>query len=282
MKKTICLACFSILTVILFFSCRSISTEIYNVSSPLINENTSIRIVLVTDLHNTLYGENQSILIGKIIEQNPDLIILAGDMFHSRGPMQRTIIFLSGISGIAPIYYVTGNHEYESRKINFIRETLVSFGVNILSDSYERIEINGNEIIIAGVEDPFMRRYEIFEYNQDKVMEARFRELDDIELFSILAAHRPERIEVYKRFSFNLVLSGHAHGGQVRIPGILNGLAAPHQGLFPRYAGGLYSHGNLTHIVSRGLCVNWLPRIFNPPELAVIIVEPAPLDNQHF
>jgi len=279
MKKLIILISLIVIAIILVFSCRSISTEIYEIDSSLIKENTSVRIVLISDLHNTLYGKNQSILIGKIIEQKPDLIILAGDMFHSTGPMERSIIFLSGISGIAPIYYVTGNHEYASRKINFIRETLLSHGVIILSDSYEQISINGNEIIVAGVEDPYVRIYERSGYNQREIMEERFRELDDIEAFSILAAHRPERIESYKRFSFDLVLSGHAHGGQVRIPGVMNGLVAPHQGFFPKYAGGLYQHENLTHIVSRGLAVNWIPRIFNPPELVVIVVGCAPLDN---
>ena len=105
-------------------------------------------------------------------------------------------------------------------------------------------------------------------------MERAFRELDEISLYKILIAHRPERIEDYKQYSFDLVLSGHAHGGQVRIPGIMNGLYAPHQGLFPKYAGGMYTHDNLTHIVSRGLSVNSrLPRIFNPPELVIISIE---------
>ncbi|MCL2229773.1 MAG: metallophosphoesterase [Treponema sp.] len=273
MKKPIFLTILTAAVLFPVFSCKSISTEIYNLESPLIKENTSVRIVLVSDLHNTIYGKNQSILIGKITEQNPDLIVLAGDMFDSAGPMKRSTVFLSGISGIAPIFYVTGNHEYASRKMDFIRETLLSHGVIILSDSYERITINGNEIIIAGIEDPYVRIYESPGYNQGEIMEERFRELDNIEAFSILAAHRPERIEMYKRFSFDLVLSGHAHGGQVRIPGIMNGLVAPHQGFFPKYAGGLYQHENLTHIVSRGLAVNLIPRIFNPPELVVIIVE---------
>jgi predicted MPP superfamily phosphohydrolase len=111
-------------------------------------------------------------------------------------------------------------------------------------------------------------------------MEIAFRELDEIPLYKILIAHRPEMIKHYKKYSFNLILSGHAHGGQVRIPGIMNGLYAPHQGLFPKYAGGMYKHGNLTHIVSRGLSVNpRLPRIFNPPELVIISIESSKHDH---
>jgi predicted MPP superfamily phosphohydrolase len=105
-------------------------------------------------------------------------------------------------------------------------------------------------------------------------MERAFRELDEIPLYKILIAHRPEMIENYKKYSFDLVLSGHTHGGQVRIPLIINGLYAPGQGVFPKYAGGIYTHGNLTHVISRGLSVNpRLPRIFNPPELVIIIIE---------
>lgn len=86
-----------------------------------------------------------------------------------------------------------------------------------------------------------------------------------------MLSHRPERIESYKKYNFDLVLSGHAHGGQVRIPFLLNGLYAPNQGLFPKYAGGLYTHNNLNHVVSRGLSYNpKLPRIFNPPEIVIV------------
>jgi len=137
-----------------------------------------------------------------------------------------------------------------------------------------QININNNEIILAGIEDPDKKRYETPEYNQNESMEASFRELDGMELLKILIAHRPEKIEIYKGYSFNLILSGHTHGGQVRIPPVLNGLYAPNQGLFPKYAGGLYRHGETVHIISRGLSVNpRLPRIFNPPELVVIVIK---------
>ena len=105
-------------------------------------------------------------------------------------------------------------------------------------------------------------------------MEDRFRELDDISIYKILLSHRPERIEYYRRFSFDLVLSGHTHGGQIRIPYIINGLFAPNQGFFPKYGGGIYKHDNLIHIISRGLSINPIrPRIFNSPELVVIKIE---------
>jgi predicted MPP superfamily phosphohydrolase len=186
--------------------------------------------------------------------------------------MTGTQLLLAGISDIAPIFYVTGNHEYKSQNVQSIRDDLVSYGVIILSDNYVKIEIGDNELIIAGIDDPSKANYETPEYIQSESMEKAFRELDSISVYTIFIAHRPEKIELYKQYSFDLVLSGHTHGGQVRLP-FINGLYAPNQGVFPKYAGGLYTHGNLTHIISRGLSISpGRPRIFNPPELVVIII----------
>ena len=254
-------------------SCSSISTKTYAINTPLLEEQSVIKIVLISDLHSTIFGKDQSILIDMVKEIVPDLIILSGDIIDDVVPVTGTRLLLSGISGMAPIYYVTGNHEYWSRSIQAIREELMSYGVIILSDSYVKVEINNNEIIIAGIEDPDKKDYETPDYNQDASMEEAFRELDNVPLYKILIAHRPEKIESYQKYSFDLILSGHTHGGQVRLPPLINGLYAPHQGLFPKYAGGIYTHENLTHIVSRGLSVNpKLPRIFNPPELVVIVL----------
>jgi len=261
-------------TVCITVSCTSISTQAYTINTPLLEEQSVIKIVLISDLHSTIFGENQSVLIDMIKEIEPDLIFLSGDIIDDVVPITGTRLLLSGIYGMAPIYYVTGNHEYWSHNIQEIREELVSWGVIILSDSYVKITVKNNEIIIAGIDDPDKEYYETPTYDQNESMEEAFRELDNVPLYKILIAHRPERIESYKKYSFDLVLSGHAHGGQVRLPPLINGLYAPHQGLFPKYAGGIYTHGNLKHIVSRGLSITpGLPRIFNPPELVVVIIE---------
>jgi len=259
--------------VYITISCSTISTKTYKTETPLLEEQNGIKIVLISDLHSTIYGKDQIILIDMIKNINPDLIVLSGDIFDDVVPMTGTQLLLKGIYGIAPIYYVTGNHEYMSNNIQSIREELTSYGVIILSDNYTIIEINNNVIVIAGIEDPYKSLYETSNYNQNDSMERAFRELDEISLYKILIAHRPEMIEIYKKYSFDLILSGHTHGGQVRIP-YINGLYAPNQGFFPKYAGGMYTHGNMVHIISRGLSVNpKLPRIFNPPELVIVIVE---------
>jgi predicted MPP superfamily phosphohydrolase len=263
--------------VVIFFimiSCNTIKTRNYKLDSPLLVKHTSIKIILISDLHSTVFGKDQSLLLERIKKINPDLILLTGDIFDDVVPMGGTKLLLSGISGSVPIYYVTGNHEYWSYNIQEIKNELRINGINILSDSYENININGNEIILAGIEDPDKKYYEVPEYDQNIIMEETFRGLDEIKEYKILMAHRPENIEIYCKYSFDLVVSGHTHGGQVRIPYIMNGVYAPDQGFFPKYSGGLYRHGNLTHSISRGLSVNpKLPRIFNPPELVVIVIE---------
>ena len=272
--KNILFILFFILFINLFTSCTTIATKTYHVETPLLEERNSIKIVLISDLHSTIHGKDQCILINKVKDINPDLIVLTGDIIDDVAPIIGTQLFLAGISGIAPIFYVTGNHEYMSRNIQKIRKELASFGVIILSDAYTTIVLKNTEIVIAGIEDPYKKKFETPRYNQNESMERVFRELDKIQLYKILIAHRPEKIEIYKKYSFDLILSGHAHGGQVIIPNVLNGLYAPNQGFFPKYAGGIYTHGNVTHIISRGLSITpLLPRIFNPPELVVIIVE---------
>jgi predicted MPP superfamily phosphohydrolase len=261
-----------------FASCKTISMPIYTVQTSELTEKSIITIVLIADLHSTIYGEEQRTLIEMITAQKPDLILLAGDIVDDKRPMTGTTLLLDGIRNLAPIYYVTGNHEYMSRRsfnIDDIRQTLESFGVVILSDTYTQIDIRGNAVIIAGVEDPKKKKYETPSYDQSLAMEKAFRELDKIGGYKILVAHRPERIKIYAEYPFDLVVSGHAHGGQIRIPHVFNGLYAPDQGLFPRYAGGIYTHGTMTHIVSRGLSVGrpLFPRIGNSPELVVIFVE---------
>jgi predicted MPP superfamily phosphohydrolase len=248
----------------------SLITPSYIVESNKI-KNVYIKIVLIADLHNDVYGKEQDVLIQKIKSIEPDLIFLAGDLVDDRQSMDGTRFLLKGLKGVAPTFYVTGNHEYMSRRygIEAIRREIQAYGVTILSDSYTKVNIKGQEIVIAGVEDPLKKRYEDKTYDYKKIA-LKFSELNETESYTILLSHRPETIRSYPYF--DLVVSGHAHGGQVVIPKLINGLYAPHQGLFPRYAGGRYQHGKQVHIVSRGLTVKLprLPRIFNPPELVVI------------
>jgi predicted MPP superfamily phosphohydrolase len=279
MKKHLRLAA-ALLCVLILASCATtFVTGNYSLESPAVQGDT-LTLVLISDLHSTIYGEDQGPLIRAVEEARPDLILLAGDIADDKRPFRGTELLLAGIRDLAPVFYVTGNHEYMSGRIGEIRRDLESLGVIILSDSYRRIEVRGTGILVAGVEDPYKKKREDPRYNQGTVMEREFRKLGGTGDYKILIAHRPENIAVYRRYSFDLVVSGHAHGGQWRIPFLLpNGLYAPNQGLFPRYTGGLYTFsrpggGETILIVSRGLSVGrpFFPRIHNRPELSVIRV----------
>ncbi|MEL7656599.1 MAG: metallophosphoesterase, partial [Bacillota bacterium] len=170
-----------------------------------------------------------------------------------------------------PCYYVSGNHEFWSMKIDAIKQMITGCGITIREGQSDPVTINEQLINICGVDDA-----EIGESNFIQQIENAGGQTDP-DLYTIFIAHRPEYIDTYLQYDFNLILSGHAHGGQWRIPGILNGLLAPNQGFFPKYAGGLYEFSDKTFIVSRGLAKEStrIPRIFNPPELVIIDIVPS-------
>lgn len=246
----------------------------YIITSDKLKAGESIRIVLIADLHSHIYGKDQTKIVSLIKKQKPDIIALAGDIADDEVPIEGTEQFLKGLSGFAPIYYVTGNHEFWSKDIKNIKDIIGKYDVTILENEYREIGVNNTDIVIGGIDDSDVAKYEKAGFDLKREMDNNFLELTDKPGFKILLAHRPELIELYKNYSFDLVLSGHSHGGQVRIPFILNGLFSPNQGWFPEYAGGKYRHDSLTHIVSRGVSYNpILPRIFNPPEVVVIDIE---------
>lgn len=243
----------------------------YTVKTDKLSEGQTARIVLVTDLHSHIYGKDQTKIVSLIRKQNPDIIALVGDIADDVEPIDGAKLLLDGIRNIAPVYYVTGNHEIWSRRTNEIKQVFQNHGAIVLENNYESVVINSGNFIIGGIDDPDIVPYEHPDMDWPGEVKNRFSELNNQTGYTILLSHRPELIDLYRELPFNLVLSGHSHGGQVIIPFLLNGLLAPNQGWFPKYAGGLYQHPELIHIVSRGVSFNpRLPRIFNPPEIVVI------------
>lgn len=243
----------------------------YTEKTSKVNEN--VRMVLITDLHSTLYGENQSELIDAIDEIKPDVLLLGGDIYDDVRNNENSRIMIKDMVNKYPCYYVSGNHEYWSYKISEMKDEIRSLGVTVFEGEGENIRVNNQSILLCGVDDPDCGRAE---YGEERDW---YKELYNCNAmvneshYSILLSHRPERADDYKNTSFDLVLSGHAHGGQFRIPFVLNGLYAPHQGFFPKYAGGEYDLGENKMIVSRGLMITYIPRIFNPPEIVVVDIE---------
>lgn len=242
----------------------------YTVESDKID--TPVRIALITDLHSCRYGDHESELIDAVDSQNPDIILLGGDIFDDKSGNENTVDFLQGINGRYPVYYVTGNHEFWGGvdRYNEQMSILEDMGIPRLQGDVLSLDINGNSIGLAGVDD-----YDGYLVDEDLILEDQFVDAYlnlDAQSYNIILAHRPEYIDTYAAHNYDLALCGHAHGGQWRIPGLLNGLYAPNQGLFPEYAGGLYVVDNTTMIVSRGLAreSTRIPRLYNRPELVII------------
>jgi len=236
-----------------------------------------VRLLVLTDLHSTMYGKNQSILLAKIGELKPDVVLLVGDIVDDKRPMEGALQLLQALGSEYPCFYVTGNHEFWSGKADEIKDTIRSFGITVLEGNCKTVEVGEQKIQICGVDDPDGFEEEKFFGTEispgwDQELEKCEAQLD-AGAYSILLSHRPERVQYFAQSGFDLVVSGHAHGGQIRIPGLLNGLYAPNQGLFPKYAGGSYDLGGSTMIVSRGLSKSVLPRVFNPPEIVVVDVK---------
>lgn len=273
-SRIVAIICAGLLILFVFAAFyNGLTIRKYQIDTDKIDDGVSFRIVLVSDLHSTVFGDNQKDIVSLIKKQNPDIIALAGDIVDEEMPVTGAELFLAGLQGIAPVYYVSGNHEIWGGKIESIKALVSSYGAVVLENSCERIRLGDTYITICGIDDPDVKQYRKMRYSWIREMKASFSGLHDEPGIKILLAHRPELIELYKQFGFDIVVSGHTHGGQLRIPYILNGLYAPNQGWFPRYAGGVYRHGRLTHVISRGASYNpMMPRVFNPPEVVVIDV----------
>ena len=246
----------------------------YTLRSPKVER--AIRIAFLSDLHSCNYGENAQTLVSAIERQRPDLILLGGDIFDDVLPDDNTEALLQQISGRYPCYYVTGNHEYWSGTEAFARKMriLEENHVTRLNNEAATVTVQGVQINICGVNDPEAAKIgERFSFNEALEHVARISANRN---FTLLISHRPERIDDYAKYPFDLVLAGHAHGGQWRIPHLINGVYAPNQGVFPKYAGGMYMRGDTCMIVGRGLAreSTRIPRFFNRPELVIIDIIP--------
>ena len=231
-----------------------------------------IKIAAISDLHCTKYGENQSVLLCKIEECRPDIVVLLGDIFDSEDDPSASVEFLEGISGKYRIYAVHGNHEAKTKDHmgNYIDGLYDECDIPLLKNKSHVVDINENRLNICGVNFGNTSENHLSDLIADTMVGV------DTSHFTLLLNHRPETFKVCENHNIDLMLSGHAHGGQWAIPDVLNGLYAPNQGLFPEYAGGRYElNDSMTLIVSRGLANNKIiPRVYNPPEINLITLTP--------
>lgn len=247
----------------------------YTFNSPNVPEAfNGFRILQISDLHNKNYRPDY--FFKKVRACKPDIIIITGDIINSRRPnIDRACAFAKKLARIAPSYYVTGNHEERSACCAALLKKLKTTGVRLLENSCETLSRSGGKVALCGLWEIDVQKKQPF----DKVEHALAGLRSDAEgRFRLLLAHRPERISLYADAEMDLVFSGHAHGGQVRLP-FIGGLFAPAQGLFPKYTKGFYQEKGTTMVVSRGLGDSRIPaRIFNRPELVVVTLKHKALD----
>ncbi|MPW25785.1 metallophosphoesterase [Alkalibaculum sp. M08DMB] len=223
----------------------------------------------VSDLHNKEFGHNQSKLIDKTKSIKPDIIVITGDFIDSNRPnMDISMTYIREAIKIAPIYYVPGNHESRFEHYEILVNKLHSLGVNVLDNISIPIYKEDQNIFIAGIQDPSFVSENTTQF--DMILDCLKTTKKN---FSILLSHRPEKFNVYVKHNFDLVFTGHAHGGQVRLP-FVGGLLSPNQGFLPKYTSGIYQKFKTSMIVSRGLGNSSFPfRVFNTPELVVVTLE---------
>lgn len=256
-----------------YFQNNAIETSSYQVSHNLVPESfDGFKIAHVSDLHNKDFNGR---LTEKIIAEQPDIIAVTGDLIdRNRTDLQHAVDMMEQFIAIAPVYFVSGNHEIASGEYDELRDELDQIGVINLDNDFAVIEEAGEQLALIGLEDPLLlTNDEITELGSgEAVIEQTLNELIEAAStdYTVLLSHRAELMEIYVDTSIDLALTGHAHGGQIRLP-FIEGLYSPSQGFFPEYTSGLYEESSTQMIVSRGLGNSIFPfRINNRPDLVVL------------
>lgn len=233
-------------------------------------EGKEAKIALITDLHSCYYGKNMKGLLNRIEKENPDFVLLAGDIFDDNKNNKNSKIFCEALAEKYPVYYATGNHEYWSGEFDEIKSYMEGIGVYVLDGNAKEITVNELTFDIAGVDDPSSLTSSAWR----KQLNAAYDATDPSHI-RILISHRPDRVDVYENYDYDLIVAGHAHGGQFYLPFVNKGFFSPNQGLFPEYVNGLYELNNGSKmVVSRGLARESTPapRYFNHPEVVILNV----------
>lgn len=288
-KKNIFFLLLSIVLIFILYTIwgnKTIQVDRYNVESTRISKNLSgYKIAQISDLHNAEFGKNESQLLDKLKNTSPDIIVITGDLIDSsHTDIDVAMEFVEGAVKIAPVYYVTGNHEAWSGRYEELKARLEDSEVTILENSCQKITYKNSVINLVGIMDPAFLDESAY-VSEEESMKNTIESISyDKNNFTILLSHRPEVFSLYEEEKIDLIFSGHAHGGQFRIP-FLGGLIAPDQGIFPEYTSGAYTSewddqenkqadqgsGTTTMIVSRGLGNSIIPvRINNRPALVLV------------
>ena len=293
---TLLLIILILLFVLFKLNNKLLKTTNYNIElSNLPEELNGFKIVQIADLHNTKFGKEQKYLIKKVKSLNPDIVVFTGDLIDYnrydndvRTNEMHSLKLLKGLSGI-PMYMVYGNHETKFKPNpddSTFMQIVQSLNVKLLDSKCVPIIKNGKHLNLFGVHDPYMfvvsnkkehraNNYDELNKTHGDILDEELKKLlpemsNDV---NVLICHRPELLDVYSKYPLDLVLTGHAHGGQFRLP-FIGGLYAPHQGRFPKYTSGVHYKNNTGLIVSRGLGNSTFPfRLFNRPEIVSVTLK---------
>ena len=229
------------------------------------------RIAQVSDLHNAEFGEGNEKLIQLLSQTDPDVIVITGDLIDSRHTdIEIALDFARQAVKIAPVYYVSGNHEARVREYEDLKMGQAEAGVVILENQKVQITREGESITLMGIGDPSFQEDYLFGDSESVARQAIENLQNESDEYTILLSHRPELFDLYVDTGMDLVFSGHAHGGQFRLP-FVGGLVAPNQGFFPKFDEGRFTEENTTMIVSRGVGNSIIPiRFNNRPEIVLV------------
>ena len=230
------------------------------------------KILQISDLHNKEFGKEQEKILSKINKINPDIIVVTGDLIDSNNTnVDVAMKLINKVINISPRYYISGNHEAWSTSYKELKSKLEDSGVIVLENEKTQLLKGRDTIDIIGLSDTSFINSDLLEYAGNVKTEKLLNTLsENSSNFKILLSHRPELFDTYSNSSVDLVFSGHAHGGQFRLP-FIGGLVAPDQGLFPKLTEGIHTSNNTTMVISRGLGNSIIPlRLFNRPELVVV------------
>ena len=274
-KKTVLIVSVLIILAIgiwILWSNTTLEVNEYEIVSDRIPQGfDGFRIAQVSDLHNKDFGEGYGQLLTLLSQINPDIIVVTGDLIDSRQTdLDIALEFAWQAGKIARVYYVSGNHEARVPEYEDLKTGLVKAGVVILENQKAQITREGENITLMGIDDPSFQEDYLFGDSESVARQAIENLQNESDGYTILLSHRPELFDLYVDTEMDLVFSGHAHGGQFRLP-FIGGLVAPNQGFFPKYDAGLFSEGSTNMIVSRGVGNSIIPiRFNNRPEIVLV------------
>lgn len=254
----------------------------YKITSEKLKEAEGTKVLFLSDLHNQRYGRGNIRLLARIRKEAPDMVLIGGDMLVGKEGQDCSVAveFVTALTAFCPVYYANGNHEQRMKEqpekygdvyVKY-KKDLSDAGVHFLENESEEVHLKGAELRLTGLEIPanHFTRFKKKELTQEMLELCVGRSSNKKNYYKILLAHNPTYMKEYLKWGADLVLSGHLHGGMVRIPG-LGGVVSPGFKLFPKYSGGCYEETGQTVVVSRGLGSHTIPvRLFNPAEVIVL------------